>query len=80
MSRFQKVRVGKKYIFEPVFIDRMDMHKHNIVSGSVVTVVNLSGCPKANTMGHCYIQDANKNCTLVCTNSLVDVNEKPITI
>ena len=75
MSTYKKVRVGKKYIFEPVFIDRMDLSKHAIVSGSEVTVINLPGCPKANTMGHCYIQDANKNLTLVCTNSLTDISK-----
>jgi len=37
-----------------------------------VQVVNLRGCPKANTMGHCHVNDADgRFAGLVCTSSLV---------
>lgn len=47
-----KVRVGKVYTFRPVPIDYFNP-PYNVQAGDVVRVVNLPGCPKANTMGHC---------------------------
>jgi len=42
--------------------------------GDTVKVVNLPGCPKANTMGMCHINDINgKFAGHVCTNSLQDI-------
>lgn len=53
----KRVRVGKLYTYHPVGWDIID-HKNapNIVVGEIVKVVNLPGCPKANTMGHCHVQ------------------------
>ena len=33
-------------------------------------VVNLPGCPKANTMGHCYVEKQGRFAGMVHTNSL----------
>ena len=49
-----KVRVGKQYIYSPNLLDRTD-GRINLKDGDVVTVVNLHGCPRANTMGHCHV-------------------------
>lgn len=56
-----RVRAGSKYIYDPVPIDRymtpFGVGCGKLRSGQIVRVVNLPGCPKANTMGHCHIQD-----------------------
>lgn len=55
-----KVRVNSKYKFQPVPYDRINppinSGLYNINSGDIVKVVNINGCPKANTMGMCYIE------------------------
>lgn len=63
-----RVRVNGLYWFDPVPIDRYTP----CVRGTVVRVINLRGCPPANTMGHCYIEDATTGefIRLVCCNSL----------
>jgi hypothetical protein len=39
--------------------------------GDIVKVVNLRGCPKANTMNHCHIAtESGQFAGLVCCNSL----------
>lgn len=48
-----KVRAGSTYRFEAVLIDRQFSH----LNGTLVKVVNLPGAPKANTMGHCHVED-----------------------
>jgi hypothetical protein len=69
----RRVRVNNLYRFEPVLLDRIDA-RTNLKSGAIVRVVNLPGCPKANTMGHAHIADPDGNFIgLVCTNSLVPV-------
>ena len=45
------VRANQEYIFYPNLLDRND-GRTNLVPGSIVKVVNLPGCPKANTMQH----------------------------
>ncbi len=54
-----KVRVGRKYTYEPVPYDKihppMGVESGELAEGDTVKVVNLHGCPKANTMGMCYI-------------------------
>ena len=66
-----KVRVGSKYTFDPCGWDMCDPQANHPEQGQVVVVVNLHGCPKANTMGHCYVNDLQGNFRgLVCTNSL----------
>ena len=62
-----RVRVGSLYRFHPVFIDR-DVPCED---GSIVRVINLSGCPKANVMNHCYIEHlGGEFIQMVCCNSL----------
>ena len=66
----RRVRVGSKYRFEPVMLDRLHP-PHNVRPGDIVRVVNLHGCPKANTMGHCHVENLDGAFGgLVCTNSL----------
>ena len=68
-----KVRVGSIYIFNPVAIDRFDPTT-DLKYGEHVKVVNKYGCPKANTMGHCYVNRLNgKFAGLVHCNSLVKI-------
>ena len=79
----KKVRAGQTFYFVPVMIDAI--HKpHNVEPGDFVQVVNLPGCPRANTMGHAHVNvlmRANGVATpgtfggLVCTNSLVTREE-----
>lgn len=62
-----RVRVNSLYRFHPALIDR------NVPceDGSIVRVINLPGCPKANTMGHCYIEHlGGEFIQLVCCGSL----------
>jgi hypothetical protein len=53
-----RVRVNTVYIYHPNLLDRID-GRTNLKSGDQVRVVNLPGCPKANTMNHCYVADLN---------------------
>lgn len=79
----KRVRAGQMFYFVPVLLDRVNP-PHNVQEGDKVKVVNLPGCPKANTMGHCHvdvIMRANGVCVLdtfgglVCTNSLLTFDE-----
>ena len=78
-----RARVGSRYVYDPVFLDL----EHSLEPGAAVKVVNLYGCPPANTMGHCYIIRAEERQQdkppfwLVSTNSLrkVPVAEKQST-
>jgi hypothetical protein len=54
-----KVRVGRVYEYRPVLLDMIDP-KSPLKSGEKCRVVNLPGCPKApkaNTMGHCHVEN-----------------------
>lgn len=78
-----RVRVNSKYVFNPVPLDCFDS-RHTAKVGQVVRVVNLHGAPKANTMGHCYINSLQGYFLgLVSTNSLVrppkDYPHDPVT-
>jgi len=53
----RKVRAGSTYTYRPVGLDTYDP-KSSATPGQRVMVRNLPGCPKANTMGHCHIVDA----------------------
>ena len=53
-----KVRAGSVYIYHPNMLDSSDA-RTTLRSGDAVRVVNLHGCPKANTMGHCHVEDVN---------------------
>jgi hypothetical protein len=67
-----RVRVNSIYRFNPGFMDR----NSGIETGALVRVINLHGCPPANTMGQCYIVSAsnasgdNTPFVMVCTSSL----------
>jgi len=67
----KKVRVGSTYTYHAAgLLDKCDP-KSTAQDGQKVRVVNLHGCPKANTMGHCHIEDMNGNFLgLVSTHSL----------
>jgi hypothetical protein len=66
-----KVKANVVYRFVPVLLDQID-GRTSLQTGDLVRVVNLPGCPKANTMGHCHVADANSGhfIGLVCCNSL----------
>ena len=69
-----KVRVNSKYTFEACGWDIFDRGPLTPENGTVVRVINVHGCPKANTMGHCYVEDMDGNFRgLVCTGSLTKV-------
>lgn len=71
------VKAGKSYIFQPVGMDLWDS-RAQVESGTIVRVVNLPGCPKAGTMGHCHIEtEQGKFAGLVLCNSLQDINGTP---
>ena len=50
-----KVRVGQILFYVPTLLDRIDQ-PYNVREGYKVRVINLHGAPKANTMGHCYVE------------------------
>jgi hypothetical protein len=70
-----RVRAGSVYVYNPVPLDRINP-PHGVQAGILkpgdrVRVVNLPGCPRANTMGHAHIQTiGGVFAGLVCTNSL----------
>lgn len=49
-----RVRVGSTYIYSPNLLDIVD-GRTGLKDGEPVKVVNYHGCPRANTMGHCYV-------------------------
>jgi hypothetical protein len=67
-----RVRANSVYTFRPVMLDVFDPKTcGGIKDGDRVRVVNLPGCPKANTMNHCHIETMDgKFGGLVCCNSL----------
>jgi hypothetical protein len=70
----KRVQVGKLYRYKPVLLDR-GHPPYNIQDGDIVRVVNLTGCPKASTMGHCHVAHLNGDFAgLVCCNSLEDLS------
>lgn len=67
-----KVRVNATYIYHANLLDRCD-GRTDLTDGELVRVINLHGAPKANTMGHCYVERANTPGVfvgMVSTNSL----------
>ena len=72
----KKVRVGSKYIYDPVMLDVLNPPKVQYVKqGDLVKVINMFGCPPANTMGMCYISLNGNFAGMVCTNSLINQAE-----
>ena len=67
-----KVKAGKQYKYNPVAWDIFDA-KTSLKKGDIVTVVNLHGCPKANTMNHCHVNFEGRFAGLVHCNSLEPV-------
>jgi len=67
-----KVRANGIYKYLPVPLDRFDPPYGKPQPGCLLKVVNLPGCPRANTMGHCHVNFANTGefAGLVHTNSL----------
>lgn len=67
-----KVKANAIYRYNPVLLDQIDGRT------DLVRVVNLPGCPRANTMGHCHVADPNSGqfIGLVCCNSLEPVAAK----
>lgn len=64
-----KVRANHEYIYYPNLLDRVD-GRTDLVPGSIVRVVNLPGCPRANTMQHAHVYFEGRFAGLVHCNSL----------
>lgn len=76
-----KVRANSQYIYYPNFLDRSrPAHYLNLVPGDVVRVVNMHGCPPANTMGQCHVELNGQFAGMVSTNSLYQMCERQIVI
>jgi hypothetical protein len=74
-----KVTAGKEYIYYPNLLDRCD-GRTNLVPGDIVKVVNLPGCPRANTMGHAHVNLEGRFAGLVSTNSLYPLSDAKIVV
>jgi hypothetical protein len=72
MAKGNRVRVGGRYRYEPVMFDLLNP-PFDVRRGDTVTVVNLPGCPRANTMGMCHVARKGKFAGMVMTNSLIKV-------
>lgn len=76
-----RVRVNSTYVFKANGWDTFDS-KHNgyLSDGDLVRVINLHGCPPANTMGQCYVRkvgDTSNAFVMVSTGSLsIPANRK----
>ena len=55
-----KVRVGSRYVYDPVPTDVIYPPVGSPVTGQIVRVVNMPSAPKANTMNHCHITNEDK--------------------
>ena len=71
----RKVRAGARYRYQPVPLDAWQppygVSAGILGPGDIVKVVNLNGCPRANTMGHAHIEKDGAFAGLVHCNSLV---------
>ena len=66
-----KVRANTKYKYQPNGWDIYDKAPLNdLQPGDIVKVVNKYGCPKANTMGQCYVEKDGVFRGMVSTGSL----------
>ena len=71
MSMARRVVVGREYRYEPVQLDVMyRVPVGSLQAGDIVTVIEVPGCPAANTMGMCYVSKDGEFCGAVMTNSL----------
>jgi hypothetical protein len=64
-----RVTAGREYFYFPNRLDVLDA-RTTLVPGSLVRVVNLPGCPRANTMQHAHVEFRGSFAGLVHTNSL----------
>jgi len=72
-----KVRVGSLYAYHPVMMDVLHPPFGNPENGAILRVINKHGCPKANTMGMCYVETMDGEFMgMVCTNSLIHVTKR----
>lgn len=69
-----RVRAGNWYVYIPVLLDQIDA-KTSLRPGDIVQVVNLPGCPRANTMRHCHVEHEGEFVGLVHTDSLSPAHE-----
>lgn len=71
-----KVRANTVYQFNPVPWDTLDPPIGNPQPGALLIVVNLPGCPRANTMNHCHVNFAETGefAGLISCNSLESIN------
>ena len=53
--KVNRVRVGARYVYEPVLLDVIHGKDTGLEKGNLVKVINLPGAPPANTMSHCYV-------------------------
>ena len=55
-----RVKAKSVYIFRPSIWDSIDppvgVRRGELKPGDSVRVVNMPGCPRANTMGHCHVE------------------------
>jgi hypothetical protein len=79
MEETMKVRANAKYIYYPNLLDRCDS-RTRLVPGDIVTVVNLPGCPKANTMGHAHVELNGRFAGLAHVNSLHSMSDKKLVL
>ena len=71
----KRVRAGSVYVYHPAGADLWDA-RTDLKEGDHVRVVNLPGCPRANTMGHAHVQRLDGSFAgLVLTASLDSVQE-----
>lgn len=55
----RKVRAGQTYRYDPVGWDIFAPANQGLEPNQPVKVVNLPGCPRAGTMGHCHVEAYN---------------------
>lgn len=77
-----RVVVGRVYEYHRAGFDLFDPKTPVIQAGTMVRVVNLPGCPKANAMGQCHVNDVDgRFLGMVDTSSLqtVRASSRPAT-
>lgn len=73
-----KVRVGSIYTWVACMLDTLHPSVTRIPDGTKVRVVNMKGCPPANTMNHCYAETIDGVWLgLVCCSSLYKAADAP---
>jgi hypothetical protein len=74
-----RVQANRQYIYYPNLLDKID-GRTKLVPGSIVTVVNMHGCPRANTMQHAHVEYDGRFAGLVHTNSLYSMKDSQLVI